>query len=162
MEVFVNDFSIFGSSFHVCLVNLSIVLKQCEEVNVFLSWKKSNFTVQAGIALGHSVSKKGIKVDKVKGDIISNLLMPFSMKWVRSFLGHVDFHRRLIKDFSKVVRPLTCLLTKDAPFMINVSCVKAFAKIHSLLVSALLCSPLIFLLQLRLCVMHLILLLRLF
>jgi len=41
MELFIDNFSIFGSSFDVCLVNLSIVLKRCEEVNLVLSWEKS-------------------------------------------------------------------------------------------------------------------------
>jgi len=57
MEVFMDDFSIFGSFFDVCLANLSIVLKRCEEVNVVLSWEKSHFVVQEGIMLGHKVSK---------------------------------------------------------------------------------------------------------
>jgi len=46
MEVFMDDFSIFGSSFDMCLANLSIVLKRCEEVNLVLSWKNSYFMVQ--------------------------------------------------------------------------------------------------------------------
>ena len=37
MEVFMDDFSVFGSSFDVCLANLSIVLKRYEEVNLVLS-----------------------------------------------------------------------------------------------------------------------------
>jgi len=40
IEVFMDDFSIFGSSFDVCLANLSTVLKRCEEANLVLSWKK--------------------------------------------------------------------------------------------------------------------------
>jgi len=37
MDVFMDDFSVFGSSFDVCLANLSTVLKRCEEVNLVLS-----------------------------------------------------------------------------------------------------------------------------
>ena len=55
----------FGSFFDVCLVNLSMVLKRYEEVNLVLSWKKSHVVVQKGIALGHKVFKKGIEVDNV-------------------------------------------------------------------------------------------------
>ena len=64
MEVFMDDFSVFGSSFDVCLANLSIVLKRCEEVNLDLSWEKSHFMVQKGIVLGHKVSKKGLRLIK--------------------------------------------------------------------------------------------------
>jgi len=67
--------------------------------------------------------------------------MPSSVKQVRSFLGHADFYRRFIKDFRKVARPLANLLTKDAPFVIDESCVKAFEKLRSLLVSAPIVQP---------------------
>jgi len=46
IEVFANDFSIFGSSFNVCLANLSTMLKRCEEVNQILSWEMGHFMVQ--------------------------------------------------------------------------------------------------------------------
>ncbi|GKA08779.1 reverse transcriptase domain-containing protein [Tanacetum coccineum] len=41
---------------------------------------------------------------------------PTNIKCIRSFLGHVGFYRRFIKDFSKITRPLTKLLEKDTPF----------------------------------------------
>ena len=40
MEVFVDDLSVFGSSFDVCLDNLSIMVKRCEEVNLVLVGKR--------------------------------------------------------------------------------------------------------------------------
>ena len=141
MEMFMYDFSNFGSSFDVCFTVLSIVLKRCEEVNLVLSWKKSHFMVQEGIVLGHKVSKKRIEVDKAKVDLISNLSMPSFVKQVTSFLDHAGFYRRFVKDFSIVARPLTNLLTKDTPFVIDESCVKAYEKLRSSLVSAPIVQP---------------------
>ena len=37
MEVFMDDFSVYGSSFDDCLNNLSKVLQRCEEVNLVLN-----------------------------------------------------------------------------------------------------------------------------
>ena len=37
MEVFMDDFSIFGDSFELCLSNLDRVLKRCEEANLILN-----------------------------------------------------------------------------------------------------------------------------
>ncbi|GKA38232.1 hypothetical protein Tco_0730783 [Tanacetum coccineum] len=76
MEVFMDDFSIFGSSFDHCLKNLKNV-KRCEETNLVLNWEKWLLHGKEEIVLG--------------------------------------FYRRFIKDFSQVTRPMTQLLTKDAP-----------------------------------------------
>jgi len=75
------------------------------------------------------VSERGIEVDKAKGDLISNLPVPSSVKQVRSFLGHARFYRRFIKDLSKVVCPLTNLLSKDTPFEFDESSMEAFEKL---------------------------------
>lgn len=45
LEIFMNDFSIFGDSFDSCLNNLSKVLRRCEETNIVLSWEKSHLIV---------------------------------------------------------------------------------------------------------------------
>ena len=66
--------------------------------------------VRYGIVLGHEISKKGIEVNRAKIEAIAKLPMPKCMKDIRSFLGHADFYRRFIKDFSKIARPLTNLL----------------------------------------------------
>ena len=40
MEVFMDDFSVHGSSFDNCLANLEKVLERCEQVNLVLNWEK--------------------------------------------------------------------------------------------------------------------------
>jgi hypothetical protein len=91
-----------------------------------LYWEKCHFMVQQGIVLGHSISNKGIEVDKAKIDIISKLTPPMTAKGVRSFLGHAGFYRRLIKDFSKISRLLCALLAKETKFEWTKECMEAF------------------------------------
>ncbi|GJY39071.1 reverse transcriptase domain-containing protein [Tanacetum coccineum] len=66
IEVFMDDFSVFGNSFDSCLNNLSMMLARCEETNLVLNWEKCHFMVREGIVLGHKISKAGIEVDKTK------------------------------------------------------------------------------------------------
>nr|GEU94487.1 reverse transcriptase domain-containing protein [Tanacetum cinerariifolium] len=46
MEVFMDDFSVFGDSFQSCLSHLEKMLKRCEDTNLCLNWEKSHFMVK--------------------------------------------------------------------------------------------------------------------
>jgi len=137
IEVFMDDFSVFGASFENCLANLEKVLQRCEESNLVLNWEKCQFMVQEGIVLGRKISKMGIEVDKAKLDVIDKLPPPVNVKGIQSFLGHAGFYRRFIKDFSKIAKPLSNLLNKDAMFVFNDKCLEAFNTLKAKLVSTL-------------------------
>ncbi|GJV71025.1 reverse transcriptase domain-containing protein [Tanacetum coccineum] len=94
MEVFMDDFLVFGNSFENCLSRVDKMLQRCEDTNLCLNWEKSHFMVKEGIVLGHKISKNGIEVDKAKVDVIAKLPHPTTVKGVRSFLGHASFYRR--------------------------------------------------------------------
>ncbi|XP_024024961.1 uncharacterized protein LOC112092618 [Morus notabilis] len=129
LEVFMDDFSVFGDSFGDCLTNLERVLMRCEETNLVLNWEKCHFMVQEGIVLGHKVSNKGIEVDKAKIEVIDKLPPPTLVKGIRSFLGHTGFYRRFIKDFSRISKPLCSLLEQSQPFEFNGDCHQAFLEL---------------------------------
>ncbi|KAL5579164.1 hypothetical protein UlMin_011606 [Ulmus minor] len=136
VEVFMDDFSVFGDSFGLCLENLAKVLKRCEETNLVLNWEKCHLMVKEGIVLGHKVSRDGLEVDKAKVETIEKLPPPISVKGIRSFLGHAGFYRRFIRDFSKVAKPLCNLLEKDRKFDFDENCLKAFLELKKKLSSA--------------------------
>jgi len=136
IEVFMDDFSAFGASFENCLANLEKMLQRCEESNLVLNWEKCHFMVQEGIVLGHKISRRGIEVDKAKIDVIDTIPPPVNVKGIRSFLGHVGFYRRFIKDFSKIAKPLSNLLNKDVLFVFNDECLESFSTLKDKLVSA--------------------------
>nr|GFA51157.1 reverse transcriptase domain-containing protein [Tanacetum cinerariifolium] len=107
MEVFMDDFSVFGNSFCTCLTNLENMLKRCEDTKLALNWEKSHFMVKEGIVLGHKISKKGIEVDKAKIEVISKLPHPTTVKGIRSFLGHAGFYRAILGQIiDKHFRPI--------------------------------------------------------
>ncbi|GJX94079.1 reverse transcriptase domain-containing protein [Tanacetum coccineum] len=126
MEVFMDDFSVFGDSFSTCLSHLEKMLKRCEDTNLALNWEKSHFMVKEGIVLGHKISKSGIEVDRAKVEVIAKLPHPTTVKGVCSFLGHAGFYRRFIQDFSKIARPMTHLLEKETLFFFSKECIESF------------------------------------
>ncbi|CAM8941178.1 unnamed protein product [Rhodiola kirilowii] len=102
MEVFMDDFSIHGTSFDDCLTNLSHVLARCIETGLVLNWEKCHFMVREGIVLGHLVSRRGVEVDKAKVQVIEQLPTPKNQKGVRSFLGHAG----CLEAFEKLKKAL--------------------------------------------------------
>nr|GEX81589.1 DNA-directed DNA polymerase [Tanacetum cinerariifolium] len=136
MEVFMDDFSVFGNSFENCLSRLDKMLQRCKDTNLCLNWEKSHFVVKEGIVLGHKISKSGIEVDKAKVNFIAKLPHPTTVKGVRSFLGHAGFYRRFIQYFSKISGPMTHLLEKNTPFIFSEDCIKAFQMLKKKLTEA--------------------------
>nr|GEX20800.1 reverse transcriptase domain-containing protein [Tanacetum cinerariifolium] len=84
MEVFMDDFLVFGNSFQTCLSHLERMLKLCEDTNLYLDWEKSHFMVKESIVLGHKLSKNRIEVDKAKVDVIAKLPHPTTVKSIDS------------------------------------------------------------------------------
>ena len=62
MEIFMDDFTVYGSSFEQCLHNLGTV-QRCKDKNLALNWEKCHFMVTEGIVLRHMISIAGLEVD---------------------------------------------------------------------------------------------------
>ncbi|GJX81983.1 reverse transcriptase domain-containing protein [Tanacetum coccineum] len=84
MDVFMDDFLVFGDSFSSCLSYFDKMLKRCEDINLVLNWEKCHFMVKEGIVLDHKISKSKIEVDKAKVYVIAKLPHPTFIKCVRS------------------------------------------------------------------------------
>ncbi|GJZ56039.1 reverse transcriptase domain-containing protein [Tanacetum coccineum] len=78
MEVFMDDFSVFGDSFDSCLSNLEKMLKRCEDTNLVLNWEKCTLCVEkelfkgGGGEGGRGVKEKhnGLSNDTVKDNVV--------------------------------------------------------------------------------------------
>ncbi|GJW89895.1 reverse transcriptase domain-containing protein [Tanacetum coccineum] len=79
IEVYMDDFSVFGDSFSSSLSHLDKMLKRCEDTNLVQNWEKCHFMVKEGIVLGHKISKSGIEIDKAKV-MLAKLPHPTSIK----------------------------------------------------------------------------------
>nr|GEX83446.1 reverse transcriptase domain-containing protein [Tanacetum cinerariifolium] len=109
MEVFMYDFSVFGSSFKNCLSRLDKMLQRCEDTKLCLNYEKSHFMVKEGIVLGHKISKNRIEVNKAKVNVITKLPHPTTVKGDTL----VIFSEDCIKAFQTLKQKLT-----EAPILI--------------------------------------------
>ena len=64
LEVFMDNFSIFGDDFDSFLAHLTKILKVCVKKQLASSGEKSHFMVWEGVVLGHLVSGKRLEVDR--------------------------------------------------------------------------------------------------
>ena len=101
MEVFMDDLTVFGNSFDMCLLNLEAVLTRCEEKGLVLNWEKCYFMIPNGIVLGHIVSEGGIEL--INLILISCLNCP-PLKWSKTlglFLGMLTFIAGSVRTFQR-------------------------------------------------------------
>ena len=101
MEVFMDDFTVYGSNFEHCLQNLGTVLHKCQDKNLALNWEKCHFMVIEGIVLRHRIYAARLEVDQAKVSIIKTFLPPKTVKGIRGFLGHLVFIEDLLKTSQK-------------------------------------------------------------
>ena len=61
---------------------------------------------------------------------------PQDVSEVRSFLGMAGYYRRFIKGFSKIAKPITSLLEKNAKFVWTEQCQASFEELKKRLTIA--------------------------
>lgn len=88
IEVFIDDFTVYGYSFDNCFSGLALMLERCIETNLILNQEKYHFMLDQGIILGHVTSSMEIEVDKSKIDVIHFLPYLYYVREVHSFLCH--------------------------------------------------------------------------
>jgi hypothetical protein len=86
--------------------------------------------------LGHVISAEGIIVDPNKVQEVLDWKSPKSVTQIRCFLGLVGYYRHFIPNFSKIAKPMTQLLEKEAKFKWSLQCEEAFLILKKLLTTA--------------------------
>lgn len=132
MEVFMDDFSVFGPSIKNWLCNQVLVLKQYTKTNLVLSWEKNRFIVREGIILACCLSSRHGNGQSQSGRY-SSLPPPTTSRQISTFLEMLVFTGNSSKDFSKILRPLCNLLLKNVVVEMNDECITAFKTLKAAL-----------------------------
>nr|GEV99125.1 DNA-directed DNA polymerase [Tanacetum cinerariifolium] len=105
MEVFMDDLSVFESSFDHYLKNLEKMLKRCEETNLMLNQEKCNFMGKERIVLGHKVS--GSRIKKIHKRFLTSLTIndPTSGKLTKAEIRDLVPKERLMTVSDKNNKP---------------------------------------------------------
>lgn len=107
--VYLDDILIYSDSEEEHLQHLREVLERLRRFALYANLKKCKFFTQEVEFLGYIVSVAGVAMDQRRVDTIEEWLRPTSVKEIQIFLGFANFYRRFIRNYSKIVAPLTSL-----------------------------------------------------
>ena len=108
--IYLDDLIVFSDSFEQHLERLDLILTTLENANLKLAPEKCCFFKPRVNFLGHVLSGNGIGTDPAKIEKVQNWPEPSDPDELRPFLAFAGYYRRCIKDYPRIIKPLTELL----------------------------------------------------
>ncbi|XP_074287850.1 uncharacterized protein LOC141613006 [Silene latifolia] len=133
--IFIDDILIYSKNEEEHANHLRTVLETLRKNQLYAKCSKCAFWLGEMSFLGHVISAEGIKLDPQKINTITNWPILKNVAEVRSCLRLAGYYRRFVKDFSKIVQPLTNLIRKSKKFEWSEKCDRAFGKVKNRLTS---------------------------
>jgi hypothetical protein len=134
--VFIDDILIYSKSEEEYARHLRIILQRLRDHQLYAKFSKCAFWLKEAPFLGHIISAEGIAVDRSKVQEVLDWKSPRSVTQICSFLGLAGYDHRFIPNFSKITKPMTKLLEKEAKFKWRPQCEEAFLTLKKLLTTA--------------------------
>ncbi len=133
--IYIDDILIYSGSLEEHEEHLHKVFQRLRENKLYAKLEKCEFEVTEVDFFGHRITQEGLKMDDHKVKAILDWEPPKSVMALRSFLGLASYYYKFIKDFAKMVAPLTNLLKKSAvTYEWEEACDKAFETLKGILV----------------------------
>jgi hypothetical protein len=124
--VFIDDILVYSKNEEEYDGHLHVVLQRLREHHLYAKLSECDFWLKEIKFLGHTISQAGIAIDPDKVQEVMNLKLPMTVRQIQSFLGLAGYYRRFIPDFSRIAKPITELLKKEAKFVWSQKCEDAF------------------------------------
>jgi hypothetical protein len=134
--VFIEDILVYSKNEEEHEQHLQIILQWLCDRQLYAKLSKCAFWLKEVQFLGHVISAEGITVDPSKDYEVLEWKSPRLITQICSFLGLAGYYRRFIPNFSKIAKPMTKLLEKDAKFKWSPQCEEAFLTFKKLLTTA--------------------------
>ena len=134
--IYLDDILIFSTSLQEHAETLNKILKTLHQYSLKVQIDKSDFFKKETSYLGHIITTDGVKPNPEKIEAIRKWPLPHSEKELKGFLGTIGYYRKFIKDFAKIVKPLTTPLRKGEKIVHSKDFVETFNKCKEILTSS--------------------------
>ena len=114
--IYLDDITIYSKKHGNHLKDLKQIFQRCQRYGNSLNPKKSFFALSEGKLLGFIVSKSRIHIDPDRIKEISKIPFPHNKKTMQSFLGQINFVKRFVPDFSRIMSPLQVMIKRNSNF----------------------------------------------
>ncbi len=128
-QVYLDDILIYSKTRKKYKDHVKLVLSWLCEAELQMNIWKCKFDVEETVFLEVIVSEQNLRMNSSKMIIIINWTTSINLKEIQSFVKFVNFYRRFIRNFFKLVKSFTQLTRKDTSFVWNKVCVQAFSNL---------------------------------
>ena len=134
--IYLDDILIFSENLEQHRIDVCKVLQRLREHQLYLKLEKCEFEKTTVQFLGYIISPKGLEMDPSKIRAITEWPTPKNVKDIQRFIGFANFYRRFIRNFSRVIKPITQLTKKSTHFTWTPEAQDAFCQLKTLFTSA--------------------------
>lgn len=134
--VYLDDILIFSQNSTEHIRHVRQVLERLLKNRLFVKAEKCEFHATTVSFLGYIISAGQVNMDPQKLTAVRDWPAPENRKQLQRFLGFANFYRRFIRNYSRVVAPLTCLTSTNRIFQWSSEAQQAFQELKQRFVSA--------------------------
>jgi len=106
-QVYLDDILIYSKTRKKHRDHVKLVLSRLRKAELQMNIRKCEFDVEETVFLEVIVSEQDLCMNSSKMIIIVNWTTSTNLKEIQNFMRFVNFYRRFIKDFFKLVKPFT-------------------------------------------------------
>ncbi len=125
-QVYLDDILIYSKTRKKHRNHVKLVLSRLREAELQMNIWKCKFNVEETVFLEVIVSELNLRMNLSKMTVIVSWITLINIKEIQSFVRFVNFYRRFIKNFSKLVKLFIQLTRKNTSFVWNEICVQVF------------------------------------
>ncbi len=125
-QAYLDDILIYSKTQKKHRQHVKMILNRLWDADLQIDIWKCEFNVEETIFLEIIVFKQDLCMNFIKVKAIVNWATSINLKKIQDFVNFVNFYRRFIKNFSKLVKSFTQQTWKDTSFVWNEVCVEVF------------------------------------